>query len=86
MNNFWQDCLTQIKAMKLPPMIYSTWLEPLVPLRWDSVNGELLLGVPGSKMQTIRQTYQKTIQDIATHLYGSPAKVTLQPIGPSINL
>ena len=82
MNNFWQDCLTQIKAMKLPPMIYSTWLEPLVPLRWDSVNGELLLGVPGSKMQTIRQTYQKTIQDIATHLYGSPVKVTLQPIGP----
>ena len=81
MNNFWQDCLTQIKAMKLPPMIISTWLEPLELLQWDVEQGELLLGVPASKMQTIRTTYLKTIQDVASHLYGGAVKVSLQPVG-----
>ena len=40
MNNFWQDCLAQIKAMKLPPMIITNWFEPIELVRWDSERGD----------------------------------------------
>ena len=74
MNNFWQDCLAQIKAMKLPPMIITNWFEPIELVRWDSERGDMVLEAPASKVQTIRATYLKTIQDVAVHLYGGPKK------------
>ena len=81
MNNFWQDCLAQIKAMKLPPMIITNWFEPIELVRWDSERGDMVLEAPASKVQTIRATYLKTIQDVAVHLYGGQVKVTLQAVG-----
>ena len=57
MNNFWQDCLAQIKAMKLPPMIITNWFEPIELVRWDSERGDMVLEAPASKVQTIRATY-----------------------------
>ena len=56
MNNFWQDCLAQIKAMKLPPMIITNWFEPIELVRWDSERGDMVLEAPASKVQTIRAT------------------------------
>ena len=81
MNNFWQDCLAQIKAMKLPPMIITNWFEPIELVRWDSERGDMVLEAPASKVQTIRATYLKTIQDVAVHLYGGQVKVTMQAVG-----
>ena len=65
--------------MKLPPMIITNWFEPIELVRWDSERGDMVLEAPASKVQTIRATYLKTIQDVAVHLYGgqvkSPARV-----------
>ena len=50
-------------------------------MRWDSERGDMVLEAPASKVQTIRATYLKTIQDVAVHLYGGQVKVTLQAVG-----
>lgn len=81
MNNFWQDCLTQIKAMKLPHMVIRNWFEPINLVSWDEALGEMVLEVPDSKMQTIRTTYLKTIQDVACKTCGKPVRITLRQIG-----
>lgn len=81
MNTFWQDCLDQIKSLKLPPMVISNWFEPLVQVTWDGDRGELILEAPASKVATIRQTYLKTIQDVAVRVYGGSVHVTVRPIG-----
>ena len=84
MNTFWQDCLSQIKALKLPPMVISNWFEPLVPVSWDSDHGELLLEAPASKVPSIRQTYLNTIQDVAIRVNnGRSVRVTVRAIGES---
>lgn len=81
MNNFWQDCLAQIKALKLPQTILRTWFEPITPVSWDESRGELVLEVADSKIPTVRNTYLKTIQDVASRQFGSPVRVTLRPVG-----
>lgn len=83
MNTFWQDCLAQLKSLKLPPMVISNWFEPLAPVAWDSDRGELVLEAPAGKVSTIRQTYLKTIQDVAARLHGSSVHVTVRSIGQS---
>lgn len=83
MNNFWQDCLTQIKSLRLPPMVISNWFEAIEFVKWDDIGAELVIQAPASKVATIRQTYLQTIQMIATNMHGSTVTVTLQSAGLS---
>ena len=83
MNNFWQDCLAQLKSLKLPPMVITNWFEPLEPVSWDSDRGEFVLEAPAGKVATIRQTYLKTIQDVAVRVHGGSVHVTVRPVGQS---
>ena len=83
MNIFWQDCLAQLKSLKLPPMVITNWFEPLEPAAWDSERGEFVLEAPAGKVATIRQTYLKTIQDVAVRVHGGSVHVTVRPIGQS---
>ncbi len=84
MNIFWQDCLAQLKSLKLPPMVITNWFEPLEPVSWDSDRGEFVLQAPAGKVATIRQTYLKTIQDVAVRVHGGSVHVTVRPIGQSL--
>lgn len=76
MTNFWQECFEAIKSMRLPPGILSTWFEPIELVSWDPEKGQLILQAPASKVDTIKQTYLKTIFLVASNL----SEVPLQPI------
>ena len=67
--------------MKLPHMVIRNWFEPINLVSWDEALGEMVLEVPDSKMQTIRTTYLKTIQDVACKTCGKPVRITLRQIG-----
>ncbi len=82
MTNFWQDCLASIRAMNLPQTVLSNWFEPLEMVSWDKESGELVLSAPASKVDTIKLTYSKTINIVASNLVGAPVSLRIISADP----
>ncbi len=79
MTTFWQECLDKIKELGIPQTIINTWFEPIECVQWNPETRELILEAPYSKVQTIKQSYLKTIEMVALRKTGNlPVSVSIR--------
>lgn len=73
MENFWQNCLSQLES-ELTPQQYSAWIKPLVPL--DFKDGILRVAAPNRfKLDWVKTQYADRITALASQFLESTIEV-----------
>jgi len=73
MENFWQQCLSQLE-LELTPQQFSPWIKPLVPVGFE--NGVLQIAAPNRfKLDWVKTQFAERIRALASQFWGMPVEV-----------
>ena len=86
MHELWLSCTQKLES-EVSPLLYKTWLKPMVLLEFNDANQSLRLGLPSQvKLNWVKSQYAKRIQDAVLEQFPAGTKVSFEVVAQQVSL